>query len=98
MKNLTKEKLQSSEYCDTCLKTMREEEALAGNVTVRYRLSEMQSGSCVHYEILLSTSEESERVYVGATRRRAESFFELLVRNTVTPCTLMDVYEDNFAL
>lgn len=49
------------------------------------------------YAIEVRTREERERRYVGADASFANMIFEKTVRNSVTPCTLGDITEDEVA-
>ena len=65
---------------------------------IEYRLCEIGGiGANEGYSIEVRTREECERRYVGAGASLANMIFEKTVRNSVTPCTLGDITEDETA-
>ena len=48
----------------------------------------------ITYFIAIICGDESERVSLGESSHSAQSVYELLMKNGVTPCTLNDIYED----
>ena len=53
-------------------------------------------GSSNGFWVSVALADESNIVFIYGSKERAQDFFELIKRNTVTPCTLQDVFEDVF--
>ena len=82
-------------------KCIRKETRKADGYTIDYILWESRgSGEFgTIYSVTVSSTKDScshEKTAYDITRNRvrALSLFDLLVRNTVTPCTILDVLED----
>ncbi len=62
---------------------------------IRYTMTTVNGGYSFEVSSSLTGDEYSEKVNNLTTIREiADSFFELIVRNLVTPCSLRDVAED----
>ena len=79
-------------------KVIRTDNVLAESLPVHYALGEISDRGYTYYQVSVSTDAERNLVCIGEDRERAERFYELIVRNTVTPCTLHDVFEDVFSV
>ncbi len=92
MDSLKSERSLLGENRKTEYKVLRREWLSVSGTKLCYTLGETQNG-----ELLMSVGSEieCESVFVF-NKSEALDFFELLVRNTVTPCTLHDVFEDIF--
>ena len=65
---------------------------------IEYRLCAVRGiGANEGYSIEARMREERERRYVGTDLSFANMIFEKAVRNSVTPCTLGDITEDETA-
>ena len=73
-------------------KVLRMERQTVGEMEFSYILTEADGAK---FEISVESAIEHDSVFVCGNNE-AVKFFELLVRNTVTPCTLHDVFEDVF--
>ena len=72
---------------------LREEVATLAELTLRYRLCECRF-AVPQYYIEIYLDGQRSAAYLGTERVFAHRCFEMLVRNTVTPCTLLDIIED----
>ena len=90
MKTETSTEMQATEH--TLL--ICEERCFLSGIPYVYRLRAV--GNELHSYFLISASApgEEEQVSAGSDLLRAVSYFNRIVKNSVTPCTLEDVWDD----
>jgi hypothetical protein len=71
------------------------EKVIAEGLELCYSIGEAQ-GRSNGFWVSVALADDSESVLIYGAIERAQEFFELIKRNTVTPCALRDVYEDVF--
>lgn len=60
---------------------------------IRYRLCECRFAGCRYY-VEVRYREERAAAYVGEDKEKALRLYEMLVKGTVTPCTLEAIVAD----
>ena len=81
----------TDEFC--VLHPLAEAEAELLGESVRYRLYEGRFAGCRYY-VEVTYREERAAAYLGEDKGRAQRLYELLVKGTVTPCTLESIVVD----
>jgi hypothetical protein len=92
---MTNEKLNT---CSKQHKCIREEQILVEVYTLIYRLMESTAPPiCFSVSVSISTAsshEEQTAIDISRNRTKADKIFDLLVRNSVTPCTLTEILSE----
>ncbi len=80
--------MQTLNATDNQLHLIQEESGQTEEIRIEYSLYEIGIAHGNYYAVHIRTSNESDMRILGSDFKRAQRLFEILVNETVTPCTL----------
>ena len=75
---------------------IKEQEVSTENENITYRLYCIEFIEATKYAIGADFRNENEICFVGGDLSNANELYEIICRNSVTPCTLAYIIEDHF--
>ena len=86
--------MQTTNPVDAEIRVLQKESRTAETLQITYTFYRITTPTSTYYAAEIAAGEECDMQVLGSDSRRAEKLFEILVNETVTPCTLREILYD----